>query len=85
MGYSFLRASATAKVVNLATNVAALGFFATSGNVLWGLGFTLGVLNVAGSVLGSRLAIARGSRFVRVVFLVVVGTLVLRLGYDVVT
>jgi hypothetical protein len=43
----------------------------------------MAVANVAGSWAGARTAAARGSGFVRVVFLVVVAVLVLRLGWDV--
>ena len=49
-----------------------------------GLGLVLGVANMVGGYLGARMAVSRGSRFIRVVFLVVVGALILRLGYDVV-
>ncbi len=83
VGYDFLRASAKAKAVNLATNIGALLFFAPHGSVVWVLGLLLGVCNVAGSYLGSRMAISHGTRFVRAVFLVVVTALVLRLGHDV--
>lgn len=83
LGQSFLRASATAKVVNTATNLAALALFAAQGAVLWGLGLAMAAANLAGSVVGARLALARGARFVRVVFLVVVGVLVVRLAVDV--
>jgi uncharacterized membrane protein YfcA len=82
LGYSFLNGSSTAKVVNLGTNLAALIVFGLTGSVMWGLGLLMGVCNVAGAVLGARMAIARGSAFVRVVFLSVVGLLILRLGWD---
>ncbi|MFN8169443.1 MAG: TSUP family transporter [Candidatus Nanopelagicales bacterium] len=83
LGYSFLNASAIAKLVNVATNLAALGVFALGGHVLWALGLAMGAANLAGAVVGARTAVRRGSGFVRVVFLVVVGVLLLRLGYDV--
>lgn len=82
LGYSFLGASAIAKVVNVATNLAALIVFGLGGHVLWGLGLAMGAANLVGGVLGARTAVRRGSGFVRVVFLVVVGVLLLRLGYD---
>lgn len=85
VGLSFLHASATAKVVNTATNLAALALFAASGQVLWVLGAAMAASNLAGSQVGTRLAIRRGSAWVRKVFLVVVGALVLRLAYDVLT
>jgi uncharacterized membrane protein YfcA len=85
LGYSFLNASAIAKVVNVSTNLAALIVFAASGHILWALGLTMGVANLAGGVVGARTAVRKGSGFVRVVFLVVVAALLLKLGYDLVT
>lgn len=82
LGYDFLRATATAKVVNFATNLGALLFFIPLGAVLWPLGLAMGIANIGGSLLGSRMAIARGSRFVRVLFLAVVGVLTIKLGVD---
>ncbi|WP_144795171.1 TSUP family transporter [Microbacterium paludicola] len=83
MGYDFLQASAKAKIVNLATNAGALLLFIPHGSVLWLLGGILAVANVAGSYLGSRMAISRGTKFIRVVFLIVVVALIGKLGVDV--
>lgn len=83
LGYDFLQASAQAKIVNLATNVGALLFFIPLGAVLWPLGLAMGLANIAGSFLGARMAIARGAKFVRVLFLLVVAVLVVKLGYDI--
>lgn len=83
LGYAFLPASAIAKVINVATNVGALLYFAPHGVVLWGLGLIVGVANLAGGYLGARMAIARGSGFVRIVLVLVVGALLLRLGWQV--
>jgi uncharacterized membrane protein YfcA len=82
LGLSFLHASATAKVVNTATNLAALALFALGGHVLWVLGAAMAAANLAGSQVGARLAIRRGSRWVRRVFVVVVSALILRMAYD---
>lgn len=83
LGYDFLQASAKAKIVNLATNTGALLLFIPHGAVLWLLGGILAVANVAGSYLGSRMAVSRGTTFIRVVFLVVVVALIAKLGVDV--
>jgi uncharacterized membrane protein YfcA len=83
LGYDFLQASAKAKIVNFATNAGALLFFIPLGAVLWPLGLAMGLANVVGSLIGSRMAIARGTRFVRTLFLVVVGVLIVKLGFDV--
>ncbi len=83
VGLSFLHASATAKAANTATNLAALALFAAAGHVLWGLGALMALANLAGSQVGARLAVRRGSAWVRRVFLVVVTALVARLAVDV--
>jgi uncharacterized membrane protein YfcA len=83
LGYAFLAASAKAKIVNFATNLGALFFFVPHGSVNWGLGLLLGAANMIGGYLGARTATARGSRFIRVAFLVVVSALILRVGADV--
>jgi hypothetical protein len=70
--------------VNTATNLSALALFAAGGHVLWGLGAAMAACNLAGSQVGTRLAIRRGSRWVRRVFIVVVSALIVRLAHDVV-
>lgn len=85
LGYAFLEASAKAKIVNFATNFGALCVFVPQGVVLWRLGLLLGLANLLGGYLGARTAVARGSRFVRVVFLIVVTALVVRLGQQALT
>lgn len=84
-GYAFLEATAKAKVANAATNLAALLVFAVQGAVHWQLGLLMGTANVVGGYLGTRTAVARGSGFVRTVFVVVVGAFVIRIGWDVFT
>ncbi len=81
-GLDFLHASASAKIVNATTNIAALVLFGLTGELLWLLGLAMAVCNVAGAQVGSHLAIRRGSGFVRVVFLVVVGSLIAKTAWD---
>ncbi|MFC5473224.1 sulfite exporter TauE/SafE family protein [Paraherbaspirillum soli] len=81
-GFDFLSASAVSKVVNVATNFAALLWFGYSGHIIWQLGLLMAICNVAGSVLGTKLAIKHGSGFVRKLFLLVVSVLILKTGYD---
>jgi uncharacterized membrane protein YfcA len=81
-GFDFLSASAVAKVVNVACNLAALLWFWYSGHLLWQIGLMMAACNVAGSLVGSRLAIKKGSGFVRKIFLLVVSALILKTGYD---
>jgi uncharacterized membrane protein YfcA len=81
-GLDFLHASASAKIVNATTNIAALVLFGLTGELLWLLGLAMAACNVAGAQVGSHLAIRRGSGFVRVVFLVVVGSLIAKTAWD---
>lgn len=84
-GFDFLSASAAAKVVNVACNISALLWFGYSGHLLWQLGLTMAICQVAGSLVGTRLAIRYGSGFVRKLFLVVVAVLIVKTSGDAVT
>ncbi|MEU1280139.1 TSUP family transporter [Streptomyces sp. NPDC005805] len=75
-------ASATAKIVNVCTNAGALAMFAYQGTVLWQLAALMAVFNLAGGMFGARMALRKGSEFVRGVLLVVVFSLVAKLGFD---
>lgn len=82
LGYDFLHASASAKLINTATNLAALTLFAWKGHVWWHFVLAMAVANVVGSLLGTRLALKHGSGFVRIAFIVVVSVLILKTAYD---
>lgn len=82
LGYDFLNASAAAKLLNTATNLAALILFALKGHVWWHFALALAVCNIVGSLLGTHLALKHGASFVRVVFICVVSALILKTGYD---
>lgn len=82
LGYDFLNASASAKLINTATNLAALAVFTYKGHVWWHFALPMAVANVLGSVLGTRLALKHGTGFVRMVFIGVVSTLILKTGFD---
>jgi hypothetical protein len=84
-GFDFLHASASAKVVNVATNLAALAYFVPAGHWLPVIAVAMAVCNVGGSWLGTHLALTRGSRFVRKIFLIVVLLLILRFAWDTLT
>lgn len=83
LGYAFLEASAKAKIANFATNLGALVVFVPGGHVMWGIGLVMAAANIGGGYVGARTAVAQGSRFVRVVFVVVVGAFIVRIGGDV--
>jgi uncharacterized membrane protein YfcA len=81
-GYDFLQASASVKIVNCAANVAAIIVFGVTSNIHWLLGCALAIATVLGAQVGSHLAIRRGAAFVRVAFLVVVGSLIAKTAHD---
>lgn len=80
LGYSFVEASAKARLANWATNLGALALFVPQGAVLWKVGLVMGAGNLVGSYVGARVAVSRGARFVRVFFIVVVGAFIVRIG-----
>ena len=82
MGYAFLEASAKAKIANFATNLGALTVFIPGGHVMWAVGAVMASTNLLGGYVGARTAGARGSRFVRIVVIVVVGAFIVRIGGD---
>lgn len=83
LGFNFLTASASAKVINITTNLAATAWFAWSGNILYKLAIPMAIFNVAGAAVGARLAIRKGSGFLRVFFLIVMIALIVRYAYDI--
>src|SRR3990167_2479676 len=82
LGYDFLNASASAKLLNVSTNIAALILFTYKGHVWWHFALPLAVANVVGSLLGTHMALKHGTGFVRWIFIFVVSTLILKTGYD---
>ena len=83
LGFDFLKASAHAKFVNLATNLGSIIYFGASGHILFQYALPMAAFNLTGSLLGAKLAILKGNRFIRVFFLVVIAATILRFGYDI--
>jgi uncharacterized protein len=83
LGFEFIHASAYAKVINCFTNLSALIVFIKQGNYILELAIPMAVLNIAGNILGTRMALKKGNKFVRIVFLIIVSLMILRYGYDV--
>jgi uncharacterized membrane protein YfcA len=83
LGFDFLKASAHAKFVNVATNTGSILFFAASGHILYHYAIPMALCNFAGSLVGTRLAILKGNAFIRVFFLLVVAGTLIRFGYDI--
>jgi len=82
LGQDFLHASASAKVLNASTNLAALLMLAATGHVWWQVGLLMAAANVVGSLVGTALALKHGAGLVRRVFMLVVLLLILKTGVD---
>lgn len=83
LGYDFLHASASAKLINMATNIAAICYFGSTGHILYEFAIPMAVCNVGGSFLGTKLALLKGNKFIRIFFLIVVFGTILRFAYDI--
>ncbi|QIP14901.1 TSUP family transporter [Spirosoma aureum] len=82
IGFDFLKASAHAKLVNAATNLASTLFFMSEGKILYAVAFPMAVANLSGAFLGARLAILKGNQFIRVFFLLIITATIIRFGWD---
>ena len=81
-GDALTRASGNAKIVNLASNVAAMLLFAHRGVVVWGIALPMAAANALGAATGAHLAVRKGDRLVRAVVLVVVAAIAVKLATD---
>ncbi len=83
LGFDFLHASAHAKIINLATNLGSILLFFLKGHIIWQIAIPMAICNALGGVFGARLALAKGNRFIRIFFLLVVMATLIRFSYDV--
>ncbi len=81
-GFDFLHASASAKVVNVVTNLAAISFFVPNGFFIPLIALFMAAANMSGSFVGTHLALKHGSGFVRKIFLFVVVALICKIAWD---
>ena len=64
-GYGMLKATAATKLLNFASNVGSLAVFALVSSPLWLIGILMGAAQMAGAIVGSKLAIRNGARVIR--------------------
>lgn len=76
-------ASGNAKILNVASNYAALITFISAGTVLYRLAIPAALCNMAGNYIGSHFALAKGARFIRPMMLAVFALLMLKLLWDI--
>ncbi len=68
--FDFVTASGNAKVMNFISNLASLLTFALSGKIDYKYGLIIGCFMIMGARLGSKAALARGSRLIKPIFIV---------------
>lgn len=81
-GFNMTRATGYTKVMNFASNLSSLALFLVAGKVYYAMGLTMGLGQLFGARIGSRMVIARGTRFIRPIFLTMVLVLTLKLLYE---
>jgi hypothetical protein len=82
LGHNLTRATAYSKVMNFASNLSSLLLFLVGGHVRFAIGTTMGLGQLLGARIGSRMVLSRGTRFIRPVLLGAVLLLTLKLFYD---
>lgn len=82
IGMDMITAAGTAKLINLASNLAALSSLISGGNVLFPLAVPAIAFSIGGGYLGSWLAMMRGAKFIRKIMLAVILLLIVKLAYD---
>ncbi len=83
IGHDFMHASAHAKMVNLATNLASIIYFTSTGNIMFELAIPMAICNMAGGWAGTKMALLKGNKFIRIFFLLVVSATILRFAWDI--
>ena len=82
VGFDILTSSGNAKVINLSSNAAALATFLYTGNVVVFVGVFAAVFGIAGNYIGSGLALKKGIKLIRPVFIFVLAALMIKIIYD---
>jgi uncharacterized protein len=82
LGFNLMKATGYTKVMNFASNLVSLVLFATLGHVAYVAGLTMGIGQVIGARIGSRMVVAHGAKFIRPIFILVVLTITLKLLVD---
>jgi len=82
LGYDLRRATGYTKVMNFTSNIVSCALFLAGGKVLFGAGLALGLGEIAGAAVGSRMVVRRGVKFIRPIFVTMVIATTLKLLYN---
>ncbi len=82
MHYDFIKANGNTKVVNLASNVAALITFAVNGSIFLPVAIPGAICGITGNIIGSKLVILKGNKLIKQVFILALLLLLARIVYN---
>lgn len=82
LGFDFNTANGNTKIVNMASNFAALVVFITAGQVFYAIAIPAAICSIAGNWVGSGLAIQKGAKFIRPMLIIVLCLLFAKIIYD---
>jgi uncharacterized membrane protein YfcA len=83
LGMDFLQSSTYAKIINLSTTFGSIILFLIKGVIIWKIALPMAICNGIGGRMGAKLALAKGNRFIRIFFLIIICATLIRFGYDV--
>jgi uncharacterized membrane protein YfcA len=83
LGFNLVKATGYTKVMNFSSNRSSLLFFLIGGNVLFVSGLTMGLGQLLGARLDSRMVVAKGAKFIRPIFISMVLAITAKLLYDI--
>lgn len=84
LGFDLITASGNAKVVNLASNFAALIAYMINGKILFSIGIPAAICAILGNYIGAHMAIKSGVKVIKPIILVVVVMLLGKVLYSII-
>lgn len=82
LGYNIKKATARTKVMNFTSNIVSLFVFMMSSNILIIVGLLMGFGQIIGAYFGSNFVIKKDIKFIKTIFLFVVGITIMKLLYE---
>ena len=82
LGIGMKKAVAHTKVLNFVSSMASLIVFIVAGNILYKIGFLMAVSQIIGGYLGSNMVIKKEVKFIKTMFLAVVGVTIIKIICD---
>lgn len=82
IGFNMKKAVAHTKILNFTSNIVSLTVFIIGGQIIWIIGLLMGVGQMLGAYFGSNMVMKKDVKFIRIMFLIMVGATILKLVYS---